>query len=363
MCFGQRDLDPPDASSRTASSSSCSTPPATSRCEDARPACCKTAEHDRRWVKIRRPTVVVGGELTHRHPGNPPRPAQQRQRGPAAAEEQLRLPADRRLRPPADRARRAAQPLDRPAGEPARLPDAGHRQEDPGALRAAHHLLDEPGAERPGRRGLPAPHSRTRSRSAIRTSASSTRLFELYARQFDCEYRPEVVDNLMTKHYRPHGRPLRRCHPRDLLSQVRNYCRYNDLPVEMRPEYFDRVVPQLLHGADRRERGRPDEGRRQGALADESHDEGYRRVGGDPRNRLVPGGRRRTGGAPQRVRVHTTPYTIGRRPEMNLSLSCASVSGRHAELVSDGDVLVGPRPGQHQRHVRQRQRRPLGDRA
>ncbi len=35
---------------------------------------------------------------------------------------------------------------------------------------------------------------------------------------------------------------MRRCQPRDLLSQVQNYCRYNGLPMEMRPEYFDRVV-------------------------------------------------------------------------------------------------------------------------
>ena len=37
-------------------------------------------------------------------------------------------------------------------------------------------------------------------------------------------------------------RPLRRCHPRDLLVQVQNYCAYNDLPVEMKPDYFDVVV-------------------------------------------------------------------------------------------------------------------------
>ena len=37
-------------------------------------------------------------------------------------------------------------------------------------------------------------------------------------------------------------RPKRRCHPRDLLGQIRNYCAYNDLPMEMRNEYFDRVV-------------------------------------------------------------------------------------------------------------------------
>ncbi len=39
-------------------------------------------------------------------PGTAARPAEQRQRGPVADEEQLRLPADRRFRPAADRARR-----------------------------------------------------------------------------------------------------------------------------------------------------------------------------------------------------------------------------------------------------------------
>jgi hypothetical protein len=47
---------------------------------------------------------------------------------------------------------------------------------------------------------------------------------------------------LLNKHYRPRNRALRRCHPRDLLNQVRNYCTYNGLPLEMRPDYFDRVV-------------------------------------------------------------------------------------------------------------------------
>ena len=35
---------------------------------------------------------------------------------------------------------------------------------------------------------------------------------------------------------------MRRCHPRDLLLQIHNYCSYNDLPMEMRPEYFDAAV-------------------------------------------------------------------------------------------------------------------------
>jgi predicted ATPase with chaperone activity len=72
------------------------------------------------------------------------------------------------------------------------------------------------------------------------------RIFRLYAASFQCEYRKDVVEYLIEKHYRPHGRALRRCHPRDLLSQVHNYCVYNELPTEMRPEYFDRVVPSYF---------------------------------------------------------------------------------------------------------------------
>lgn len=68
------------------------------------------------------------------------------------------------------------------------------------------------------------------------------RLFELYSDRFDCEYKPEIVDYLLENHYQTANRRLRRCHPRDLLSQIRSYCVYNELPMEMRTEYFDRVV-------------------------------------------------------------------------------------------------------------------------
>ncbi len=67
-------------------------------------------------------------------------------------------------------------------------------------------------------------------------------LFKYNAEIFKCEYRPEVVESLLAKHYFTAGRELRRCHPRDLLKQVRNYCVYNDIRIEMREEYFDYVV-------------------------------------------------------------------------------------------------------------------------
>ena len=37
-----------------------------------------------------------------------------------------------------------------------------------------------------------------------------------------------------------HAHPIG--HPRDLLSQISNYCKYNGLPLELLPEYCDIVV-------------------------------------------------------------------------------------------------------------------------
>ena len=66
-------------------------------------------------------------------------------------------------------------------------------------------------------------------------------LFQIYSKAFQCDYKPTVIDQLIEKHYQG-KRPMRRCHPRDLLQQIRNFCVYNETPMEMRPEYFDRVV-------------------------------------------------------------------------------------------------------------------------
>lgn len=66
-------------------------------------------------------------------------------------------------------------------------------------------------------------------------------LFQIAAERYSCVYSADTVEWLLDQHYRNSGRPLRRCHARDLLLQVRNYCTYNDLPFEMLPEYFDKV--------------------------------------------------------------------------------------------------------------------------
>ncbi len=56
----------------------------------------------------------------------------------------------------------------------------------------------------------------------------------------DCDQ--GAVDYLIDKHYRAVNRPFRCCQPRDLLLQVRNFCIYNDIPLALKPEYFDFAV-------------------------------------------------------------------------------------------------------------------------
>jgi hypothetical protein len=101
-------------------------------------------------------------------------------------------------RPPADAHRRVAQSLDRAVGETLRLSQPAQRQEDPGAIRPARGVFDS--------------------------------------------YSRDAVDRLIERHFKAKGRPLRFCHPRDLLLQVVDYCKYHNAPAEMTDEHFERAV-------------------------------------------------------------------------------------------------------------------------
>lgn len=78
------------------------------------------------------------------------------------------------------------------------------------------------------------------------------RLFQIAAEKIGCFYEPDSVDHLLSRYYRPCERALRRCHARDLLLQVRHYCMYNDVPFEMRADYFDRVAGGFFTEIDTR---------------------------------------------------------------------------------------------------------------
>ena len=65
------------------------------------------------------------------------------------------------------------------------------------------------------------------------------KLFEIMSKVLKFEWEPEMVQRLIEKHYLPTDRPLRNCHPRDLLLQVKNYCLFNKLPHQLTDESLD----------------------------------------------------------------------------------------------------------------------------
>jgi predicted ATPase with chaperone activity len=201
----------------------------------------KTTGFDRRWVKVRRPTVVVGGELTMdsleiRHD-----PVSNTSEAPLQLKSNcgclLIDDFGRQRIEPAELLNRWIIPLENrqdfltlSTGKKIKVPfeqliifSTNLEPKD---------LVDEAFLRRiPYKIQINDPNE-----------DEFQHLFELYAVAAGCEYRPDVVEHLLQTHYRTHNLPMRRCHPRDLLGQVRNYCVYNGLPVEMRPDYFDRVV-------------------------------------------------------------------------------------------------------------------------
>lgn len=54
------------------------------------------------------------------------------------------------------------------------------------------------------------------------------------------EHTPEAADYLLA-FYKKTNRPLRRCHPRDLLTQISNFCKYRKIKKVLRPDYLERA--------------------------------------------------------------------------------------------------------------------------
>jgi len=67
-------------------------------------------------------------------------------------------------------------------------------------------------------------------------------LFMIMCSIFGIEYSQEMIDYLITTHFRPKNRPFRCCHPRDILLQVKNLCLYRQQPAELTHESLDFAV-------------------------------------------------------------------------------------------------------------------------
>jgi hypothetical protein len=66
-------------------------------------------------------------------------------------------------------------------------------------------------------------------------------IFRLYCHQYHLDFDPEAVEYLLRQYYDDGQRPLTACHPRDLLEQVLDYCRYHQLAPRLTPANLDRA--------------------------------------------------------------------------------------------------------------------------
>jgi DNA replication protein DnaC len=71
------------------------------------------------------------------------------------------------------------------------------------------------------------------------SEAAFRKLFEIMCCRLEVPWDPAAIDYLIDKHYRPNDRPFRNCHPRDLLLQIKSLCLYHGLAFELKMEYID----------------------------------------------------------------------------------------------------------------------------
>jgi predicted ATPase with chaperone activity len=193
---------------------------------------------DRRWIRIRRPTIVVGGELTMEHleiqynskTGISEAPIQLKSnmgllliddfgRQRMSVDELLNrwiVPLEKRYDYlNTSNGKKIQVPFDQLVVfstnlEPKDLVDDAF-------LRRIPYKIEVPN---------PSPEN-------------FIKLFAIMCKVLKVEFKPQVIQHLLENHYFPNNRPLRNCHPRDLLLQIINYCKYRKMPVEMTNETID----------------------------------------------------------------------------------------------------------------------------
>ncbi len=198
------------------------------------------SEHDvdTRWVRIERPTIVVGGELTMEHleiqynqaTGISEAPVQMKSNCGALVIDDFgrqRMSVDELLNRWIVPLEKRYDYLNTSNGKKIQVPfdqlvifSTNLEPKD---------LVDDAFLRRiPYKIEVPNP-----------SMENFVKLFEIMSKVLKFEWEPEMVQRLIEKHYLPTDRPLRNCHPRDLLLQVKNYCLFNKLPHQLTDESLD----------------------------------------------------------------------------------------------------------------------------
>lgn len=196
---------------------------------------------DKRWIRIRRPTIVVGGELTmenlevmlNRQTGISESPLQMKSNcGTLVIDDfgRQRMRTDELLNRWIVPLEKRYDFLNMPGGKKIQVPfdqlivfSTNLQPKD---------LVDDAFLRRiPYKIDVQDP-----SEDEFRE------LFKLMAPKFGLEYNDDAVNYLIENHYHKVNRPLRCCQPRDLLLQVRNYCHYQKLQPALTCDFLDFAV-------------------------------------------------------------------------------------------------------------------------
>jgi len=200
------------------------------------------SDHDRRWVQIRRPTVVAGGELRMEDLELHYDPVTKVSEAPLQLKSNLgTLMIDdfgRQRMQPVELLNRWIVPLEKhydflslANGKKIRVPFDQ-------LIIFSTNLEPEQLVDEAFLRRIPY-----KIHAADPTEEMYRKLIAISAPQLGfAQVDQGAVDHLIKQHYQRAGRPFRCCHPRDLLLQVRSFCVYNDLELELTPEYFDVAV-------------------------------------------------------------------------------------------------------------------------
>ena len=197
-----------------------------------------SAAHDRRWESIRRPVVVVGGELTLEMLDltfNPiarfyEAPIQLKANGGVFVVDDF----GRQRVPPRDLLNRWIVPLE------SRVDfltlHTGRKFEVPFNVLIvfATNLKPESLADEAFLRRIPY-----KILAKNPTLDEYCRIFELNCRKRGLAFDPVMVEYLNRKYYTPRKLQMRACHPRDLVEQVVDMCRYQGRPPALSRDLLD----------------------------------------------------------------------------------------------------------------------------
>lgn len=203
--------------------------------------------YDRRWVLIRRPTVVVGGELTldqldisyQSESGVSEAPVQMKANGGALLIDDF----GRQRAGSTEILNRLIVPLEKHC-DYLNLA-SGRKVQTPFDLLfilstnlAPKELVDEAFLRRiPYKIEVASP-----------TQQEFCGLVQQLAEAMEYEVTTESVEYLYRTHFVAADRAARFCHPRDLLRQVKNYCEVHELPRAITPQAWDVAVRNYFVG-------------------------------------------------------------------------------------------------------------------